>query len=101
MPTARHWHGVRLLLTWLGVSVGFVVLRWLLGLGVYLSIFENQRAVRVSGAWSSGFASGASLLLAAVAVIALSWVTAIWFAGRKTRASIRAAEATVHRKVLM
>lgn len=101
MPTARHWNGVRLLLTWLGVSVGFVVLRWLLGLGVYLSIFENERAVRVSGAWSSGFASGASLLAAAIAVTTLTWATATWFAGRKTRASMRAAEATVHRQVLM
>ena len=101
MPTARHWNGVRLLLTWLGVSVGFVALRWLLTLGVYQSIFENQRVVRVSGAWSSGFALGTSLLVAAVALLGLAWATATWYGGKKTRASIRAAEAAVHRQVLM
>lgn len=101
MPSARHWSVLHLLLWWLAAPVILLVLRWVLTLGIYEATLEGQSVRIVSGVWSSGFADGAFICGVVIALLVLGWETGTWFAGRKSRASIRAAESVTHRDVLM
>lgn len=101
MPTARHWTAVQLFIAWVGVLVALVPLRWLLSAGIYEAAIEGGVVRRLSGSWSSGFASSLWLATAMVSVVVMCALTATWIHGRKARASMRAAEASVHRQVLM
>ena len=101
MPTAKHWTALKLCLAWIGVFVSLVPLWWLLQAGIYTAALEEGVVRRLSGSWSAGFASGFWVLCAAGAVAAMVYMTATWIHGRRSRASMRAAEAAVHRQVLM
>jgi hypothetical protein len=100
MSTARHWTALHLTLAWVSVFAVLGPLRWLLQAGVYTAALEGGRVRRLSGAWSAGFALNAWLLCAAVSIGVMDALTATWINGRSARASLRAAEAAVHRQVL-
>ena len=101
MPTAKRWTALQLILAWISVSTALIPLRWLLQAGIYTAAFEDGAIRRLSGSWSSGFAWNFWLLCAVTAVLGMSYLTSTWILGRKSRASMRAAEAAVHRQVLM
>ena len=101
MPTAKRWTALQLILIWIGVSSALIPLWWLLQAGIYTGTFEDGAVRRLSGSWSSGFASDFWFLCAVIAVSGMSFMTSTWILGRKSRASMRAAEAAVHRQVLM
>ena len=101
MPTAKHWTALQLCIAWVGVFASLAPLRWLMQAGIYTAALEDGVVRRLSGSWSAGFASGFWLLCATTGVMAMAYMTATWIHGRKARASMRAAEAAVHRRVLM
>ena len=101
MPTARHWTALHLLTSWIGVCVALVPLRWVLNAGIYAATLEEGTVERISGAWSAGFATNLWLLCAVTSIGVMSALTATWMNGRRARASMREAEASVHRQVLM
>ena len=101
MMTAKRWSALQLTVAWIGVSSALVPLWWLLRAGTYTAALEDGVVRRLSGSWSSGFAAGFWLFCALTAVAGMSYMTTTWIRGRKSRASMRAAEAAAHRQVLM
>lgn len=101
MPTAKRWTALQLMLAWISVFSALVPLWWLLQAGTYTATLEGGAVRRLSGSWSSGFASNFWFLCAIAAVLSMSYLTTTWIRGRKERASMRAAEAAAHRQVLI
>ncbi len=101
MPTARHWHGGRLLLSWAVSLAFFATLKLSLIAGTYQAAIVDQRVTRVSGLWSPTFASNVSLAVLGGGGVTLVWMTVTWVRGRRERARLRASQSIQHRDVLM
>jgi hypothetical protein len=101
MLSARHWTGVRLVVSGTGLVVALVCVRFGLSLGTYEARVVNREVARLSGYWTPAFASSLSVLASVGTVVALAWLVATWIAGRRERAILRAASAIRHRRVLM
>lgn len=101
MPTARYWSALKLFTAWIGVFASLVVVWWVLQTGIYTAVLGERGVQRVGGAWSAGFARGAWAFAAGSALMCMAALTATWIRGREARASSRAAEAAVHRSVLI
>ena len=99
-PTAKRWTGLKVVLVWMGMVAALGILRWVLQAGIYATALDDGVVRRLSGAWSAGFASGFWIVCAATGMITMSYMTATWIMGRKSKASIRAIQAVVHRRVL-
>ncbi|MGB1842120.1 MAG: hypothetical protein ACPHWZ_13500 [Longimicrobiales bacterium] len=101
MPTAKRWTALQLMMAWISVFSALVPLWLLLQAGIYTATLEGGVVRRLSGSWSSGFAASFWFLCAVAAVLCMSYLTTTWIRGREARASMRAAEAAAHRRVLI
>lgn len=101
MPTARHWHGTRLLLAWLALLSSLAAFRWAMVAGTYSAAIEDQRVTRLAGHWTPAFATNMTLVAAGVVVLVLVWVTLTWVKGKHDREAMRVANRAAHRKLLL
>jgi hypothetical protein len=101
MPSARFWHGGRLVAGWAVSLAGFFVLRWVLRRGVLRGVMNGGEVERLGGVWTPEFATMMTFVLGGVLVGVLSWLTGSWIAGRRDRAALRRHSIPGHRRILM
>ena len=100
MPPPRFWNGVQLLAGWTVSIALFFLARWVLDRGVFRAVVNGGEVERLSGLWAPEFAI-MTVVVTAVLLGMLAWLTGSWVAGRKARAALRRQRVSGHRKILM
>lgn len=85
MASVRLWHAAQLATVWLAVPVVVLVVREVMGAGIYEATLEGQRVTIVSGLWSASFATALTLAVGAIGLATAASLTWVWVTGSRER----------------